>query len=180
MRKKVWQIKYNGYETGSVASAVNSANQWIHTLKVYAAENEIIYLNGTSKVSVSGQRVFICDFPNIVCSTPLAKLQGKAKSLQLYQNEPPPRMFFVNFLKNEKHKPEKCIWRSSVSLSSTEVIKSQCPQLNKIWTPSQMCHKNFLKLHKGTGEKMFAKYLSADDYFLKTALILLTVNDSTF
>ena len=69
---------------------------------------------------------------------------------------------------------------SSVSLSSTEVIKSQCPQLNKIWTPSQMCHKNFLKLHKGTGEKMFAKYLSADYYFLKTALILLTVNDSIF
>ena len=43
-----------------------------------------------------------------------------------------------------------------------------------------MCDKNFLKLHKNTGEKMFAKYLSADDCFQKTALILLTVNASTF
>ena len=33
--------------------AVNSVNQWKHTLKVYAAEKEIIYLNGSSKVSVS-------------------------------------------------------------------------------------------------------------------------------
>ena len=33
--------------------AVNSVNQWKHTLKVYAAEKEMIYLNGTSKVSVS-------------------------------------------------------------------------------------------------------------------------------
>ena len=34
--------------------------------------------------------------------------------------------------------------------------------------------KNFLKVHKNTGEKMFAKYLSADDCFVKT-IILLTV-----
>ena len=33
--------------------AINNVNQWKHTLKVYAAEKEIIYLNGTSKVSVS-------------------------------------------------------------------------------------------------------------------------------
>ena len=33
--------------------------------------------------------------------------------------------------------------------------------------------KNFLKVHKNTGEKMFAKYLSADGCFVKT--ILLTV-----
>ena len=32
---------------------VNSVKQWKHTLKVYAAEKEMIYLNGTSKVSVS-------------------------------------------------------------------------------------------------------------------------------
>ena len=33
--------------------AVNSVTQWKHTQKVYAAEKEMIYLNGTSKVSVS-------------------------------------------------------------------------------------------------------------------------------
>ena len=33
--------------------------------------------------------------------------------------------------------------------------------------------KNFLKVHKNTGKNMFAKYLSADDCFVKT--ILLTV-----
>ena len=34
--------------------------------------------------------------------------------------------------------------------------------------------KNFLKVHKNTGEKMFAKYVSADGCFVKT-LIVLTV-----
>ena len=33
--------------------AINSVNQWKHTLKFYAAEKEMIYLNGSSKVSVS-------------------------------------------------------------------------------------------------------------------------------
>ena len=33
--------------------AVNSVNQLKHTLKVYAAEKGMIYLNATSKVSVS-------------------------------------------------------------------------------------------------------------------------------
>ena len=33
--------------------AVNSIKKWKHTLKVYAAEKEMIYLNGTSKVNVS-------------------------------------------------------------------------------------------------------------------------------
>ena len=33
--------------------AVNSVNQWKHTLKVYAAEKEMIYLNITSKVIFS-------------------------------------------------------------------------------------------------------------------------------
>ena len=31
--------------------------------------------------------------------------------------------------------------------------------------------KNFLKVHKNTGEKMFAKYLSADGCFVKTILL---------
>ena len=33
--------------------AVNSVNQLKHTLKVYAAEKEILYLNATSNVSIS-------------------------------------------------------------------------------------------------------------------------------
>ena len=33
--------------------AVNSKNKWKHTLKVYVAKKEMIYLNGTSKVNVS-------------------------------------------------------------------------------------------------------------------------------
>ena len=37
-----------------------------------------------------------------------------------------------------------------------------------------MRHKNFLEVDKNTGEKMFAKYLSADGCFVK-AIILLTV-----
>ena len=37
--------------------------------------------------------------------------------------------------------------------------------------------KNFLKVHKNTGEKMFAKYLSADGCFVKT--ILVTVMTTT-
>ena len=36
-----------------------------------------------------------------------------------------------------------------------------------------MRSKNFLKVHKNTGEEMFAKHLSADGCFVKT--ILLTV-----
>ena len=38
--------------------------------------------------------------------------------------------------------------------------------------------KNFLKVYKSTGEKMFAKYLSADGCFVKT-IILLTVMITT-
>ena len=41
-----------------------------------------------------------------------------------------------------------------------------------------MCCKNFLKIHKNSGEKMFAKYLSADGCFVKT-IILLTVMITT-
>ena len=37
-------------------------------------------------------------------------------------------------------------------------------------------YKIFLKLHKSTDEKMFAKYLSGDLSFVKPAKILLTVN----
>ena len=36
-----------------VAIAVNSVNQWKHTLKVYPDEKGMIYLDGTSKISVS-------------------------------------------------------------------------------------------------------------------------------
>ena len=38
--------------------------------------------------------------------------------------------------------------------------------------------KNFLKVHKNTGEKMFTKYLSADGCFVKT-IIPLTVMMTT-
>ena len=34
-----------------------------------------------------------------------------------------------------------------------------------------MSCKNFLKVHKNTGEKMFAKYLSVDSCFLKSILL---------
>ena len=37
-----------------------------------------------------------------------------------------------------------------------------------------MLYKNFLKVHKSSGKNMFAKYLSADDCFVKT-ITLLTV-----
>ena len=39
--------------------AVNSVNQLKHTLKVYAVEKEMVYLAGTSKVSVFRYIVFI-------------------------------------------------------------------------------------------------------------------------
>ena len=32
--------------------------------------------------------------------------------------------------------------------------------------------KNFLKVHKNTGEEMFVKYLSADGCFVKTIILL--------
>ena len=32
--------------------------------------------------------------------------------------------------------------------------------------------KNFLKFHKNTGEKMFAKYLLADGCFVKAIILL--------
>ena len=32
--------------------------------------------------------------------------------------------------------------------------------------------KNFLKVYKSTGKKMFAKYLSADGYFVKIIMLL--------
>ena len=35
-----------------------------------------------------------------------------------------------------------------------------------------MRSKNFLKVHKNTGKNMFAKYLSADDFFVKTMILL--------
>ena len=37
---------------------------------------------------------------------------------------------------------------------------------------------NFLKVYKNTGEKIFAKYLSADGCFLKTNTINRDYNDS--
>ena len=37
-----------------------------------------------------------------------------------------------------------------------------------------MCCKNFLKVYKNTGEKMFAKYLSADGCFVKTITVMIT------
>ena len=58
---------------------VNSVNQWKHTLKVYAAEKEMIYLNGTSKVSVSRKRVSKFEVTKHPCQSPtLVKLQGKS------------------------------------------------------------------------------------------------------
>ena len=56
--------------------AVNSVNQWKHTLKVYATEKEMIYLNGTSKVSVSRYRVIIWGFPNTIGK--VGKVAGKS------------------------------------------------------------------------------------------------------
>ena len=47
-----------------------------------------------------------------------------------------------------------------------------------ISTALQMHYKNSLKYHKGIGEKMFTKYLSADGCFVKT-VILLTVTITT-
>ena len=32
--------------------------------------------------------------------------------------------------------------------------------------------KNFLKVHKNTSKNMFAKYLSADDCFVKTMILI--------
>ena len=40
-----------------------------------------------------------------------------------------------------------------------------------------MRYKNFLKVHKNTDEKMFAKYLSADGCFVKTNTINCDDND---
>ena len=37
-----------------------------------------------------------------------------------------------------------------------------------------MCCKNFLKVVKNTGENMFAKYLSADGYFVKVLTVMIT------
>ena len=36
--------------------------------------------------------------------------------------------------------------------------------------------KNFPKVHKSTGEKMFAKYLYADSCFVKTIILLKLMN----
>ena len=38
---------------------------------------------------------------------------------------------------------------------------------------------NFLKVHKNTGEKIFAKYLSADGCFVETNTINCDYNDNT-
>ena len=38
--------------------------------------------------------------------------------------------------------------------------------------------QNFLKVHKNTGEKIFAKYLSADGCFVKTNTINCDDNDN--
>ena len=35
--------------------------------------------------------------------------------------------------------------------------------------------KNFLKVHKNTGEKMFAEYLSADGCFVKAMLLTVMI-----
>ena len=40
--------------------------------------------------------------------------------------------------------------------------------------------QNFLKVHKNTGEKVFAKYLSADGCFVKTNAINCDDNDGTY
>ena len=34
-----------------------------------------------------------------------------------------------------------------------------------------MCCKDFLQVHKNTGKNMFAKYISADDCFVKTMIL---------
>ena len=41
-----------------------------------------------------------------------------------------------------------------------------------------MRSQNFLKVHKNTGEKIFAKYLSADGCFVKTNAINCDDNDN--
>ena len=38
-----------------------------------------------------------------------------------------------------------------------------------------MHYKNFLKVYKSTGEKMFAKYLLADGCFVKTMLLTVMI-----
>ena len=50
-------------------------------------------------------------------------------------------------------------------------------ELSKDFQIFVMCCKNFLKVDKNTGEKMFAKYLSPDGCFVKT--IVLTVMITT-
>ena len=49
---------------------INCVKQEKHTLKVYGAKKEMIYLYDTSKTSVSRQTVFIESFPNTVGSAP--------------------------------------------------------------------------------------------------------------
>ena len=58
---------------------IKSVNQWKHTLKVYAAEKEI-YLNGTSKVSISGESIHLKFCEHFWHYSILVKLQGKARS----------------------------------------------------------------------------------------------------
>ena len=60
--------------------AIKSVNQWKHTLKVYAAEKEMIYLNGTSKVSISGESIHLKFCKHFWHYSILVKLQGKARS----------------------------------------------------------------------------------------------------
>ena len=62
--------------------AVNIVNQWKHTLKVYAAEKEMIYLNGTFKVSISWCRVFIWGsgvFQTLLAVPHFDKVAGKSQ-----------------------------------------------------------------------------------------------------
>ena len=46
------------------------------------------------------------------------------------------------------------------------------------YTKIKLCCKNFLKVHTNTGKNMFPKYLSEDDCFIKT-IMLLTVMITT-
>ena len=51
-------------------------------------------------------------------------------------------------------------------------------ELSKTFQRILMRYQNFLKVHKNTGEKTFAKYLSADGCFVKTNTINCDDNDN--
>ena len=79
MRKKVLKIKQSGQETASGVSAVNSVNQRKSTLKFYALNKEIVYLNGTSKVSVTRNKQYLSEVFKTPLVVPfLVKMQEKS------------------------------------------------------------------------------------------------------